>query len=278
MIRRTEISEIAAKWGKPRKGQARILVLDIETAPIQANVWRIWKENVGLNQIREDWYILSFAAKWLGEEKIMYFDQSKAPRLEDDSLLLAELHTLLDQADFVVAHNGRKFDLKKINARFILHGFRPPSPYRIIDTLEIAKAKFAFTSNRLEYISENLNVTFKKLKHGQFPGFSLWAEVMKGNKAAWKEMRLYNEYDVLSLEETYLHLRAWDDRHPNVNHDDGSEITACPVCGGTHLALAGHSRTNTGKYPRYHCVDCGAWSRGRYTVNTIEKRKSLLSK
>lgn len=279
MIRRTEISTIAKLWGKPRKGQARILVLDIETAPIAANVWRIWKENVGLNQITKDWYILSFAAKWLGEEKVRYFDQSKEPNIEDDTNLLAQLHLLLSEADFIVAHNGRKFDLKKINARFIQKGFSPPSPYRIIDTLEIAKAKFAFTSNRLAYISEQLNVDFKKLEHGKFPGFALWREVMTGNREAWKEMRLYNEYDVLSLEETYLHMRAWDDRHPNVNvFNDTEEASACPICGSHHLVLSGHSHTNTGKYPRFHCADCGAWSRGRYTVNTTEKRKALLSK
>lgn len=277
MMRRVTPSRIALKWGKARKGQAKTLILDIETAPIAGYVWRLWKQNVGLNQIIGDWYILSWAAKWLGDNKVFYHDQSRAPKLEDDTDLLVKLWHMLDEADFVVAHNGRKFDTKKINARFIKAGLGPPSPYRIIDTLEIAKAKFAFTSNKLEYISELLNVDFKKLKHGEYPGFALWTAVMAGDKAAWREMRLYNEYDVLSLEETYLHLRPWDDRHPNVNFGESAE-NRCPPCGSADLAPKGYAHTNTGKYQRYQCNDCGAWSRSRYTLNQTSTRKALLSK
>lgn len=278
MRRKTAIATIVAEWGKPRKGQAKVLILDIETAPITANVWRIWKENVGLSQIKGDWFMLSFAAKWLGVEQIIYFDQSRRADVEDDAPLLAELHSLLDEADIVVAHNGRKFDLKKINARFMAHGFKPPSPYKIVDTLEIAKAKFAFTSNKLAYLTEKFNHDYKKLEHGQFPGFELWKEVLAGNKAAWKEMRTYNEYDVLALEELYVRLRPWDDRHPNVNAYSPMEDIACPICGGLDIGPRGFSYTNTGKYQRYRCGDCGAWSRSRYTINTTEKRKALLSK
>lgn len=279
MIRRTEISQIAAQWGRPRKGQAQVLILDIETAPVQANVWRLWKENVGLSQIDRDWFILSWAAKWLGETKITYHDQSRAANVEDDIDLLVKLHDMLDKADIVVAHNGRKFDLRKINARFIQAGLRPPSPYKIVDTLEIAKAKFAFTSNKLAYLTDTLNRDFKKLEHGKFPGYELWKQVLLGNKEAWREMRQYNEYDVLALEETYLLLRPWDDRHPNVNaFNADDEVQRCPVCGGDHLQRRGYAHTNTGRYPRFVCVGCGAWSRGRYTENTIKKRKALLSK
>lgn len=256
---------------------ARILILDIETAPIQANVWRIWQENVGLNQIDRDWFILSFAAKWLGEEGVVYFDQSKSKDIEDDTALLIRLHKLLDEADIVVAHNGKKFDVPKINARFALSGLRPPSPYRVVDTLQIAKAKFKFTSNRLEYLAERLNKKYKKLSHAQFPGFELWKQVMRGNKAAWAEMRTYNEHDVLALEELYLTLRAWDTKHPNVHvHNDAEEGHACPVCGGVHLTKRGFATTNVGKFQRFQCDSCGAWSKDRTAINSKFKRKGLL--
>lgn len=261
----------------------RILILDIETAPILARVWRLWKENVGLNQIYGDWFILSFSAKWLGDSKVMYFDQSRARNIEHDKPLLARLHKLLDEADIVVAHNGKKFDVKKINARLILNGFPPPSPYMVVDTLLMAKDKFAFTSNKLQYLSETLNKTYKKHEHSAFPGFELWRAVLNVGspdaKKAWAEMKVYNEYDVLSLEELYLKLRPWSDKHPNVNNYDDEETTRCPVCGGTHLQKRGTYRTNTGEFQRYQCMadSCGAWSRSRYTINTKEKRKSLLA-
>ena len=33
------------------------IVLDIETAPIEALVWKIWEENVGIEQIKNEWNI-----------------------------------------------------------------------------------------------------------------------------------------------------------------------------------------------------------------------------
>ena len=44
------------------------------------------------------------------------------------------------EAHIVVAHNGQAFDIKKINSRLAVHGFDPPSQYKIIDTLEKNKA------------------------------------------------------------------------------------------------------------------------------------------
>ena len=37
----------------------RILFLDCETSPTMAAVWRLWKENVSLDQITNDWFIMS---------------------------------------------------------------------------------------------------------------------------------------------------------------------------------------------------------------------------
>jgi hypothetical protein len=256
---------------------SKTLILDIETAPVLANVWRLFKENVGLNQIRGDWHLLSFSAKWLGTKKrdVMYYDQSAEADIEDDAGLLLLLWQLLDEADFVVAHNGRKFDLKKINARFIVHGFPPPSPYTIIDTLEIAKGHFAFTSNRLAYLTDTLCTT-KKSAHAQFPGFELWKECLAGNPKAWKEMRDYNIDDVLSLEELYLLLRPWDTKHPSVTVVADDERMACPKCGSHHIIQKGYRHTIVGMYPRFQCQGCFGWSRGRTMANTKDVRKNLL--
>ena len=44
---------------------ARVLLLDIETAPIIAYQWQksIWNSSVHLDQLIQDTYMLSFAAK-----------------------------------------------------------------------------------------------------------------------------------------------------------------------------------------------------------------------
>lgn len=253
----------------------KILVLDVETAPVLAYVWRTFKENVSWDQISTDWYILSFAAKWLGDPRVIYHDQSRKRNIEDDRDLMKKLHKLLNAADIVIAHNGKKFDVRKIKARFILNGFAPPSPFRIIDTMLEARREFAFTSNRLIALTEML-CTEKKLTHAKFPGFELWAQCLKGNAAAWKEMREYNIQDVISLEELYLKLRPWMEGHPNVGAFVDPDETTCPKCGSTNLRRAGFRYTQTGKYTRYQCNDCGGWARGRTVVNTREVRDNLL--
>jgi uncharacterized protein YprB with RNaseH-like and TPR domain len=123
--------------------------------------------------------------------------------------ILRDLWKLLDEADIVITQNGKNFDTPKLNARFIEHGMKPPSPYKHLDTYQIARSAAKFTSNKLEYLTEKLCTKYKKLKHEKFPGFALWAECLKGNVAAWNEMRRYNKHDVLATEELYMKIRAW---------------------------------------------------------------------
>jgi hypothetical protein len=256
-----------------------IKLIDIETSPLESYTWGLWQQNVGLNQIKTGWTILSFAVKDLGKKAVRYYDTSGygADNVRDDSMLIELLWHELNSADIVVAQNGKRFDVKKINARLVEAGFKPYSPIRVVDTLLAAKAHFAFTSNKLEWMTDKLTAS-KKSKHDKFPGFELWKECLKDNPKAWKEMRKYNIQDVVSLEELYLTLRPWITGHPNVAaYNSIGEAIACPRCGSEDLREAGDWLTNVSKYKRYSCGGCGGWARSRYTTNTIEKRRSLLS-
>jgi hypothetical protein len=240
------------------KALPKILVYDIETAPILANVWRIWGENVGLNQIERDWCIIAWSAKWLHdpENKIMYMDQRRSNDIEQDQKIVEKLWALIDEADIVITHNGKKFDQKKINARFLYHGMKPPSPVKHIDTCEIAYKQFGFTSNKLEFLTDKLNTKYKKSKHKKFPGFELWKECLSGNKEAWREMEKYNKYDVLALEELYYRLAPWT----SINFTIYQDVLQCK-CGSVRLVKRGFQYTPTRKYQRYCCLDCGHWTR-----------------
>lgn len=252
-----------------------ILILDIETAPILANVWKIWDENIGLNQIKSDWHLLSYAAKWLGEKAVIYEDQSLTAHIENDFRLLKSLHGLLDRADIVVAHYGKKFDLPAINSRLIIAGFSPPSPYKVVDTKEIASRSFRFTSNKLEFLSNTL-CEKKKLTHRTFSGFELWRECLAGNPKAWAEMKRYNIRDIESLEELYLKLRPWCNNHPNHASYFDEANPVCPKCGSDKINRNGFCCLAVGKYQRYQCAACGGWARGSQLVNTKEKRSTML--
>jgi hypothetical protein len=256
----------------------KILLFDIETSPIMANVWSLWSECKSMKMVDLDWYVLSWSAKWLDGKKITTkalpdYKKTYKKNPVDDSALLKDIWDLLDQADFVIGHNAQKFDVKKLNARFMLNGMLPPSPYRMIDTLKEAKAHFAFTSNKLDSLGELLGCG-RKVEH---EGFELWRKCMNGDLKAWKNMCKYNEQDVILLEKVYLKLRPFMKNHPNVNLDGKVSKCKCPACGSSNLIKRGYAYTNASKFARLRCKDCGKWSREKITQLNKGQRKNIIA-
>lgn len=254
-----------------------IKTLDIETSPIVAYVWSLFKVNIGLNQIVEEWTIMSYCSKVLGEKKVKYDDTSGDSHPRDDLRLLKGLWAELNGTDIVITQNGKAFDMKKINARFLMVGLPALPPIKVIDTLLIAKDVAKFTSNKLEWLSKYLTKT-PKYAHSEFPGMELWTECLKGNKRAWAVMKKYNCIDVPATEEVYLRLRPFMVGHPNVAAYYDDDKPRCPRCACTELIRVDKpALTQSGKYTRYKCVGCGGFARSRYTENSKEKRLSLLA-
>lgn len=248
----------------------KVLFLDIETAPILAHVWSIWQQNVSLQQVERDWFVMSWAAKWLDAKEVLYDDNRAEQNVHDDKRLLRGIWQLLDEADIIVTQNGKMFDEKKLRARFIQHGFQPPSSYRHIDTKQLASKHFGFTSNKLEYLADKL-CGQKKSKHQKFPGFELWLECLRGNKEAWREMERYNKQDVIVLEQLYKKLSPW------VKTVDfgvyAKEDARLCSCGSTSFWKNGYKWTDGGKYSRYRCKSCGKEQYG--TTNLLPKPKRI---
>jgi RNase_H superfamily len=228
----------------------QILTIDIETSPIEAYVWGIFDQNIGVNQIKKDWKIISVAWKWLDREEVFQLDVEKLTEFT----VLKRIRQVLDMADIVVGQNSKKFDVKKINARLVIKNIRPPSSFQQIDTRLLAKKYFGFTSNSLEYLSDKLNKKYKKLKHKDFPGQELWTECLKGNPKAWKAMREYNKFDVLATEELYKRLVPYDN---TVNFNVYYDEKIC-TCGSEEFYKNGYAYTSTGKYQRFECKKCGS--------------------
>ena len=251
-----------------RKDAPKMLFFDIETVPVTAYVWGLWNNNVGLNMIESDWHVLSWAAKWYGSDEVIYEDQRNEKVFENDEKILKKIWKLLDEADIVIGQNSKKFDVKKLNARFIQHGMKPPSSFRQIDTLLIAKRHFGFTSNKLQYMTDKLCTKYKKSGHAKFPGFKMWSECMKGNLEAYKEMEDYNKLDVLSLEELYEKLIPWDD---SINFSIYFEEDLCS-CGSTDFTKSGIYYTNASRFQKYKCTNCGAEYRDRQKIKGNQRR------
>jgi DNA polymerase elongation subunit (family B)/predicted RNA-binding Zn-ribbon protein involved in translation (DUF1610 family) len=258
---------------------AKILTFDVETSPVEAYVWGLWDQNIPIDFIKTDWTIFSWAAKWLHGKRVMYRDTGGrgARNVRKDKHILKELRDLLDEADIVVAQNGKRFDVRKINARLIQHGIQPPSPYKVIDTMLVARKYFAFTSQKLKWTSSILTDSPKD-EHKKFPGFELWQECLKDNPAAWAEMRKYNIQDVRATEKVYLKLRPWINNHPNLALLLESDRPVCPKCGSDKMVRQGCriSVKEQATYERYNCKACGGWARGKTMLTPLKKRRSML--
>lgn len=249
---------------KPVSGP-RILILDIETSPMQAYVWKRWKENISLDQTISEWFMICWSAKWLGETDT--FGDCCIPdeiQEEDDMRICYSLWNVLNEAEIVIAHNGSHFDIPMINSRFAIHGFLPPSPYKQIDTLDVAKRSFKFSSNKLDALAGYFNI-----EHKDPTDFKLWKACMEGSKKALDYMFSYNKKDVEILEKVYLKIRPWIKNHPNlatISMDDG---LTCPICGGHDvIPIPGKfAGTSVGQYQAYRCRDCFAVVRGREKIN-----------
>jgi DNA polymerase III epsilon subunit-like protein len=244
-----------------------ILFLDIETQPNLAYVWGKYQQDV--LEFKQEWIIIGFSVKYLNGKTHTYalpdFPGYK-PGTEDDKALVQKIWNYLDEAEIVCGHNGRDFDIKKINARFAFHGMNPPTPYKVVDTLQAARKYFGFTSNKLDDLGRYLKIG-RKVPNG---GFKLWLDCIAGDKKAWKLMKKYNEYDVILLEKLYKKLLPFIGNHPPMGMYNGKPFS-CPNCGSDHLQSRGTQISKTGKTQRYQCQSCATWCKTAVSIPGTKK-------
>jgi DNA polymerase elongation subunit (family B) len=243
----------------------KILLVDIETAPIKAYAWGMWDQNIGVNQVIGSGYILCWAAQWYGEKEIVFSSVQKT----SPKRMLGRIHKLLDEADVVVHYNGIKFDIPTLNKEFLKHGFTPPAPYKQVDLLQVCKRTFRFESNKLDFVAQALKIG-EKVRH---EGFELWVKCMEGDKGAWKRMEKYNRGDVKLLNILYKQLLPWITKHPS--HGAHEDAPLCPKCGSDRMNRRGYGVTQVMKYVKYQCQACGGWARGNKSVSDRKGERIL---
>lgn len=256
----------------------KIGLVDIETAPLLVFCWGIQgPQFISLNQIVEDWSILSYSIKELGKSQIIYRDTSKQKNPRDDKKLVIQLRKDLEPYDYLIYQNGDRFDWKKIQARIIYHDLEKLPKPRSFDTYKVGKKEFGFTSHKLEYMCEHLNLKFKKLKSKKFVGMDLWRACLNKVKAAWVEMQTYNIHDTLALESLYLRMRPYG---PSIDYDmySDTERGSCPTCGSHKLKKRGYHTTKTGKFQKFSCTSCFSWSTGKENLISLDDRKGMKKK
>ena len=255
--------KFTTKFGAPK-----ILLLDIEVSTGTYSLYSTGKQVVGWKSVKERGYMLGWAAKWLFDNKIhsAFINPSEAKR-RDDKRISIELHKLMRDADLVIAHNGDKYDIRKINWFFALHNLEPNNRYQSIDTYKKAKQLWGAESCSLGYLLQSFGYNGKGHLHADD-----WDAVMAGDKQAIKYAEQYCRDDVYGLEDLYLKLRGWMRTHPNMSiyyemyQPLKKDEKYCPRCLETiyEAKWTKQYRTPSGTvYKSCNCPHCGAVLRGQ---------------
>lgn len=236
----------------------RIAFFDIETAPILGYTWEMFEANVF--HVVQPTYMLCYSIKMADSKKIKTRRLCDYPGYQEDKTcdkaLATELHEDMAKCDLIVGHNGDSFDLKKSNARFIVHGLQPPPPIKSIDTLKIARKHFKFDSDKLDNIGRYLKVGCKT------PNMSkdIWLGCIDGDPVAWGKMGRYNAQDVRLLEAVFHRVAPWYSSHPNLPAYSGA--SGCPTCQSANVQMRGFNVAKSRRTQRLQCQDCGHWFSG----------------
>lgn len=237
----------------------RIILWDLETLPDLKEVMKVlpgigqWPGRTLKASINS---IICFGYKELGEAQahcINAWDVDPDAEVNDDSYVVHAAYEVLKDADAIVTHNGKKFDLKVLNTRLVKYGLPPLHKINHVDTKVVAKRLMLY-SNRLGDVSNFLGGE-SKLENG---GWDLWCKVVDKDPAARKLMAEYCKQDVQVLEQVYNGLRPLmlNTEVPNYNlFSDDSQV--CTNCGSHNLQKNGTRLLTTGKRQRYLCGDCG---------------------
>jgi len=260
--------------------QPKVLILDIETTPMIAYVWKMWDNNIGKGQLLQDWFTLSWSAKWLFDPAVYSAVVTPEEVLaKDDKRIIKAIWEIINDADVIVGHNCNAFDLPKLNTRFLLHGLPPPKPYQTIDTLLAVKGNtFKFSSNSLAFLTNALNLD-EKLD----TDFNLWSKCLSGNQESLADMVKYNCQDVIITEELYTTIRPWIKSHPNMNNFsfNNSDERKCNVCSSTDVSSIGTYSALVNQYTTYRCNHCHSLMRSSKPVKNdvgINNRTISLSR
>lgn len=234
----------------------KLLEIDLESTPNLGYGYGKW--DVNLIKIMQYSSIMSFSWRWFGEEEIHHLSLASVPRKKGTSAnkaLVMVLRDLFDEAKEVMAFNGYKFDIPVARAAFTFHRLAPPSPFKIIDPLRMARSHFKYPGgNSLDEVARYLGVGAKaETGYGE-----LWFKCLEGDKEAWRLLEIYNNQDITVMEDVYMVMRPHITNHPNLGDIYGID-GVCPKCLSPNLEKRGFNLRRSGKVQRYQCKDCGGW-------------------
>lgn len=241
----------------------RRLFLDIETSPNVVTSWRIGRKiDLIPDNILHERKVICACWSWDGEDKVHFAHWDKG---QNDKVIFTPLLKAIAEADEIVYHNGERFDMPWVKTRCLFHGLPTLPDHKGVDTLQWARRKFYFNSNKLDYIARFLGIG-SKLK----TEFGLWKAIVFDHDAdALKRMVTYCQNDVVLLKKVWARLAAVLPHKTHVGVLAGGAAWSCPFDGSTNVRVS-KTRVTARGGAQYQmvCADCGRY----YSISATAHR------
>ena len=263
-------SEVDTQNPKPR-----LFYVDIETSMMEY-VIRTFSPRVDYlshKDITKDWFVICWAGQWIGTDRVLHSVVTPKEALaRDDRRVCADFLEILNEADVIIAHNGDRFDMKKLRYRFrFAHNFPPPLPYRTIDTLKIMRRVYGASSNSLDFLARmGLKIPAKLKTERQ-----LWLDCEAGDPVALGRMDTYCVNDIHIGIGLYKKIIPDAPNGVNLALYTNMDKPQCPRCLGDIEINDKRDTTGMNAFGTYRCLECGHTGRTRNSVLDKEQRKNL---
>ena len=261
----------------------KALTIDIERLPGQVSVQHrgftidgpVWDLNalkhiigrrIHADDVIEWPRTICAAARWYGEEDVMFAAEWEVGGYD---AFMREVWSWVDEADILIGHNMAAFDSKHLMSGWAEMGLPAPSPFKVIDTLKIARGSLNMESNTLDSLAKRLGVESKSDKYD----VRVAQAAVNGDKEAQARIEDYNRGDIVASEALFDRLRPYARNIPHLGMWTDDEM-ACPSCGHTMTATGKTVHANVQRYEHLTCPNCGAHARGTTTLKNPTRTRS----
>jgi len=260
-----------------RNPEPRLFYVDIETSRVEylVKTFSPRVDYLSHKDIIKDWFVICWAGQWIGTDKVFHSVVTPSEALaRDDRRVCADFLEILNEADVIIAHNGDRFDMKKLRYRFrFAHNFPPPLPYRTIDTLKIMRKVYGATSNALDFLTRMGMKIPAKLK----TDLQLWKDCEAGDPVALGRMDTYCVNDIHIGIGLYKKIIPDAPNGVNLALYTDLDKPRCPRCLGDIVPVDKVTTTGANAFETYRCVECGHTGRTRQSALDKEQRRNLVS-
>lgn len=239
----------------------KIMYFDIETSLCLATVWGTGKTWITPQHLISEREIICMSWAFNDEKCIRHADwgQGVSPkkRVASRRKMLKTFLKDVEQADIIVAHNGKMFDIPIIRRELIELGLPDLPPVVVEDTFQMAKG-MGFRSLKLDDIAKTLGLDVKIRT-----SYSMWQDlVLKGNpQSVLKKMVRYCDQDIRVLRGVYNTLLPFFTVKTHRGLIAGHKKNeSCPNCGSKRVTVMAANplyTTTAGQYLRLECSACG---------------------